>query len=90
MAKAASFDPNVVLLDIGLPRIDGCEVARRLRASGLGARLIAVTGYGEERDRKRAAAAGFHAHLAKPVDYSALGEVLRQAYPATGGRPAAG
>jgi PAS domain S-box-containing protein len=79
MAKAATFDPNVVLLDIGLPRIDGCEVARRLRASGLGARLIAVTGYGEERDRKRAAAAGFHAHLAKPVDYSALGEVLRQA-----------
>jgi PAS domain S-box-containing protein len=78
LAKAASFGPQVVLLDIGLPRIDGCEVARRLRASGLRARLIAVTGYGEEKDRRRAKAAGFHAHLAKPVDYAALGEVLRQ------------
>jgi PAS domain S-box-containing protein len=79
LAKATSFDPNVVLLDIGLPRMDGCEVARRLRASGLQARLVAVTGYGEEKDRKRAREAGFHAHLAKPVDFEALGEVLRQA-----------
>jgi CheY-like chemotaxis protein len=76
LKKAVSFDPDVVLLDIGLPRIDGCEVARRLRSSGSRARLIAVSGYGEERDRQRALAAGFNAHFAKPVDYSALAVVL--------------
>jgi DNA-binding response OmpR family regulator len=75
--KAAKFDPNVVLLDIGLPRIDGCEVARRLRASGLQARLVAVTGHSEERYRRLMKEAGFHAHLAKPVDFSALGELLK-------------
>jgi PAS domain S-box-containing protein len=79
LAKVASFDPNVVLLDIGLPHMDGCEVARRMRAQGVRARLIAVTGYGEEKDRKRAVEAGFHAHLAKPVDFAVLGEMLRQA-----------
>jgi PAS domain S-box-containing protein len=76
LQKAASLDPQVVLLDIGLPRIDGCEVARRLRAAGSPARLIAVSGYGEDRDRQRALASGFHAHLAKPVEYAALSAVL--------------
>lgn len=79
LTKAMNFAPEVVLLDLGLPRMDGCEVARRLRAAGLPARLVAVTGYGEEKDRKRAQEAGFHAHLAKPVDFAALGEVLKPA-----------
>jgi DNA-binding response OmpR family regulator len=75
--KAASFDPNVVLLDIGLPRMDGCEVARRLRASGLKARIVAVTGHGEDRFRRHMQDAGFNAHLAKPVDFTALDALLK-------------
>lgn len=64
-----SFQPAVVLLDIGLPEMDGYEVARRLRASaeGRGVRLIALTGYGQSEDRARARAAGFDDHLTKPV-----------------------
>jgi signal transduction histidine kinase len=67
---AESFD--VILLDIGLPGMDGYEVARRLRAQGSTAQLIALTGYGQLEDRQRAEAAGFHAHLVKPVDLQAL------------------
>jgi CheY-like chemotaxis protein len=63
------FAPDVVLLDIGLPIMDGYEVAQGLRGL-LGDRLavIAVTGYGRKSDVERTAAAGFHAHLVKPVD----------------------
>ena len=73
-----SFNPDVVLLDIGLPRMDGYEVARRLRHSLLrkGAKLIALTGYGQAEDRERAQAAGFDAHLVKPVDLAALTRLL--------------
>lgn len=62
--------PQVVLCDIGLPGLDGYEVARLLRANPLTANvhLIAVTGYGSERDRQRAAESGFDAHLVKPVE----------------------
>jgi two-component system CheB/CheR fusion protein len=77
MRKAASFAPELVLLDIGLPRIDGCEVARRLRDSGFKARLVAVTGHGDETSRARIREAGFDAHLLKPVEFDALGELLR-------------
>jgi CheY-like chemotaxis protein/nitrogen-specific signal transduction histidine kinase len=75
---AQSFVPDVVLLDIGLPRMDGYEVARRLRHSLLrkGARLIALTGYGQAEDRERAHAAGFDAHLVKPVDLEVLTKLL--------------
>ena len=64
------FKPEVVFIDIGLPHMDGYEVARRLRASYGAAcpRLIARTGYGQPEDRARALAAGFAAHLTKPVD----------------------
>jgi CheY-like chemotaxis protein len=71
----------VVLLDIGLPGLDGHEVARRLRANpgGRGALLIALTGLGQEADRQRALAAGFDHHLAKPVDPEELrGLIARQ------------
>ena len=66
---ADEFGPDVVVLDIGLPVMDGYEVAERLRQSPrhASARLIAVTGYGQESDRSQALASGFHEHLAKPV-----------------------
>ncbi|MEM9457786.1 MAG: ATP-binding protein [Myxococcota bacterium] len=76
MAKSQHSD--VVLLDIGLPDIDGYEVARRLRAEPRGARrvLIALTGYGQREDRERALAAGFDHHLVKPATIDTLLEVL--------------
>ena len=67
---ALSFRPNVILLDIGLPGVDGFHLARKLRSlpETSGARLIAVSGYGQERDREMSKAAGFDLHLVKPVD----------------------
>jgi CheY-like chemotaxis protein len=72
LAAARSFD--AALLDIGLPVIDGYELAQRLRELDnlRDARLIAVTGYGQPADKQRALAAGFHHHLVKPVDLQAL------------------
>ena len=65
---AATQQPAVVLLDIGLPGMDGYEICRRLRQSGLShALIVAMTGYGLERDRKRSQEAGFDTHLVKPV-----------------------
>jgi signal transduction histidine kinase len=66
------FDPEVILLDIGLPGMDGYEVARRMRARGSKARIVALTGYGQTDDQARARAAGFDAHLVKPVDLQML------------------
>lgn len=68
------FEPHVVLLDIGLPGLDGYEVARRIRAAPRGARvmLVAVTGYGQQKDVSRARCAGFDHHLLKPVDLDSL------------------
>jgi CheY-like chemotaxis protein len=75
---AADFQPAVAFLDIGLPVMDGYDLAARLREiPGLdGARLIALTGYGQESDRKRTRAAGFQHHLVKPVDLSTIDDVL--------------
>jgi CheY-like chemotaxis protein len=74
---AVSFAPDVVLLDIGLPDIDGYEVARRLRDKlECPARLVALTGYGQPEDRARAKEAGFDAHLVKPVEPARLLQVL--------------
>jgi two-component system, chemotaxis family, CheB/CheR fusion protein len=74
LSTAATFSPDVVLLDIGLPGMDGYEVARRLRESGSNRNvvLVAVTGYGLPADRLKSAEAGFDHHLTKPVDYEAL------------------
>jgi CheY-like chemotaxis protein len=68
------FSPDVVLLDIGLPGFDGYEVARRIRDTeqGRDIRLIAITGWGQDADKRKAWAAGFDAHLTKPVDPAAL------------------
>ncbi len=73
-----SFRPQVVLLDIGLPGMDGYEVARQLRSQPAieGMRLIAVTGYGQQSDRARTREAGFDQHLVKPVDAETLHAVL--------------
>ncbi len=69
--------PDVALVDIGLPGLDGYEVAAQLRASiGAHTRLVAITGYGGEEDRTRAARAGFDAHLVKPIDFKDLTRVL--------------
>jgi signal transduction histidine kinase/FixJ family two-component response regulator len=72
----APFDPQLVLLDIGLPGLDGYEVARRLKAIAPELRVIALSGYGQLEDRQRSAAAGFDAHLIKPVDLDALKRIL--------------
>lgn len=78
LAEAAQLLPDLVLLDIGLPGMDGHEVARRLRlVAGLQeAVLVAQTGWGQEEDRRRSRAAGFNHHLVKPVSPAALQELL--------------
>jgi signal transduction histidine kinase len=80
---ARQFHPEVVLCDIGLPGMDGFEVAVQLRRDPetAGAQLIAVTGYGREEDRRRSKAAGFDLHLTKPVDPVQLRHVLEQGVP---------
>jgi PAS domain S-box-containing protein len=77
---AASFRPDVVLLDIGLPGMDGYEVARRLRARTefAGTLLVALTGWGQDEDRQRSRDAGFDRHLVKPVDPDALLRLLAE------------
>jgi signal transduction histidine kinase len=77
---AAQLHPDVALLDIGLPVMDGYELARHLRAlPGLAAlRLVAVTGYDQEADRRHTEAAGFERHLVKPIHFEQLEEVLVQ------------
>jgi CheY-like chemotaxis protein len=76
LAIAAEMRPHVVLLDIGLPVMDGYEVADRLRSSSALSVLIAVTGYGQETDRARSEASGFAAHFVKPVDLEELKHCL--------------
>jgi PAS domain S-box-containing protein len=78
LETAAGYDPNVILLDIGLPGLDGFEVCQRLRASPDRAKavIIAMTGYGQEEDKRHSQKAGFDAHLVKPVDLGALQDVL--------------
>ena len=76
--RAAAFAPEVVLLDLGLPEMDGYEVARRLRQRPeFGTvRIVALTGYGQTGDLRRTWEAGFDDHLTKPVDFAALERVL--------------
>jgi CheY-like chemotaxis protein len=77
---AADHPPDVALLDIGLPGMDGCEVARRLRERAVGKvpLLVAVTGYGQEADRRRSLEAGIHLHLLKPVDPERLKKLIER------------
>ncbi len=78
LLKAEAFEPDVVLLDIGLPKMNGYEVCAALRARPATKRvvIVALTGWGQEEDRRKAELAGFDAHLVKPVDYPVLITVL--------------
>jgi predicted ATPase/signal transduction histidine kinase/CheY-like chemotaxis protein/tRNA A-37 threonylcarbamoyl transferase component Bud32 len=73
---AAEFSPQVALLDIGLPVMDGYELAKRFREQWAQVKLVAITGYGQESDRERAQRAGFQAHLTKPVNFDVLAKLV--------------
>lgn len=76
--KAATFRPDVVLMDIGMPKLNGYEAASEIRRQPWGQHmaLVAVTGWGQEEDKKRASEAGFDFHMVKPVEYSVLEKFL--------------
>lgn len=77
LAVEEEFRPGIVLLDIGMPKLSGYEVARRIRdVRGPGVLIVAITGWGQDEDRQRAREAGFDHHFTKPVDYAALLEVI--------------
>jgi CheY-like chemotaxis protein len=80
LEMAESFKPMMVFLDIGMPGMDGCEVAVRMRKlPGLeSAVLAALTGWGQEEDRERTSQAGFDLHLVKPLDPKVLEGILRE------------
>lgn len=80
VSHAEEFLPDVVLLDIGLPKLNGYEVAQRIRESSWGGSmfLIAVTGWGQEEDRQRSSEVGLNMHMVKPVEPSALEKLLSE------------
>jgi CheY-like chemotaxis protein len=75
---AAAFEPEVVLLDIGLPKMNGYDVCREMRRQPWGQRafLVALTGWGQAEDQRKASEAGFDRHLVKPVEESVLQKLL--------------
>lgn len=81
LAQAKDFQPSLILLDIGLPDMNGYEVARRIRAEPWGTTitLVAATGWSQEADRQRAHDAGFDDHLVKPIEFARLMELLAKA-----------
>jgi CheY-like chemotaxis protein len=80
LQAAATFRPNLVLLDIGMPKMNGYETARHMREqqSDKPMVLVALTGWAQEEDKRRATEAGFHYHLTKPVESAALEKLLEQ------------
>lgn len=82
--RAEAQTPDVAFVDIGMPRLNGYEVAERLRVSCPNTLLIAVSGWGSPADKQKAADAGFHHHFVKPADLDVLIHLVEQA-----GRPAA-
>jgi len=80
--RASEFQPQVVLLDIGLPGMDGFQVASALRRKDFGrdAYLVAISGYGDDDARRRSLEAGFNQHLVKPIDFDTLKTILQQAF----------
>jgi PAS domain S-box-containing protein len=88
LRKFEEFRPDVVLLDIGLPKMNGYDVARELRLrSDYPVHLIAITGWGQEEDRRRAREAGFDRHLTKPADPELLEQILASARSVSGAPP---
>lgn len=79
LETARDFRPDVVLQDIGMPGMNGYDVARRMRddPSTAGAMLVAITGYGRDEDRRDARDAGFDHHLTKPADLKVVDELMR-------------
>jgi CheY-like chemotaxis protein len=73
---STTLRPDVILLDLGLPRLNGYEAARKIRQQPGRPLLVALTGWGQEEDRRRTEDAGFDAHLVKPVDEAALSRLL--------------
>ena len=84
LEAAEAFRPEAILLDLGMPRLNGYETARRIRqqAWGRGVLLIALSGWGQDEDRRRSEEAGFDAHLVKPVDLPELKRILSRLRPA--------
>ena len=77
-----AFLPQVVLLDIGLPKMSGLDVARHIRAArGRGVLIVAITGWGQDEDRQRSREAGFDHHFTKPVDIDRLVELIERERP---------
>jgi CheY-like chemotaxis protein len=87
---AAEFRPDVVVLDIAMPKLNGYEAARKIRAQAWGKQmiLIALTGWGQQQDRRRTQDAGFDAHLTKPVNYTAIMDLLAKLPPPSPEQPA--
>jgi two-component system CheB/CheR fusion protein len=85
LANAGAFGAEIALVDLGMPGMDGYELARSLRLGYPDMLLIAVTGYGLERDRQLTAQAGFAHHVVKPVDVDALAALFDAAFPAAAG-----
>jgi len=87
VAAALDFRPDMMLLDIGLPGLDGYEVAQKVRQeSSLGrVVLVAMTGYGQDTDKERSRAAGFDHHLVKPADFSQVKQILATVSPSSAG-----
>ncbi|MDY3562419.1 PAS domain S-box protein [Gemmata sp. JC673] len=83
VAAAAAFRPHLVFLDIGMPKVNGFEACRRIRAEpwGDGVTLVALTGWGQNDDRRKTAAAGFDHHLVKPVEYATLTKLMATTEP---------
>jgi CheY-like chemotaxis protein len=85
LAAAREFLPDAVLLDLALPDIDGYQVARRLQQESrlTGTRIVAVTGYGRSSDQEKTRAAGFAAHVVKPIDLELLVSMLAEGVPSS-------
>ncbi|MGH8611031.1 MAG: hybrid sensor histidine kinase/response regulator, partial [Gammaproteobacteria bacterium] len=86
LEAAAMFKPDVVLLDIGLPKMNGFEAARKIREQLWGKKmtLVALSGWGQDEDRQKSREAGFDGHMVKPVDYAALTKLLAELQAAKG------
>ena len=92
LAAALDYRPDVMLLDIGLPELDGFEVAKRIRQEPLlhDIVLVAMTGYGQESDRQHSQEAGFDHHLVKPADFEKVRQILAAVSEKATGRPRSG
>jgi CheY-like chemotaxis protein len=78
--RAEAIQPDVVLMDIGMPRLNGYDATRQIRSQDWGQRMIviALTGWGQESDRRKSREAGCNDHLVKPVDFNQLHELMGQ------------